>query len=122
MRRHDRHGRLTQADDDPRARPSPGFRTGSAARFQSLLRRAVAALPATMRQRVARARIVVVDVPSADLLAAEVGQRRCVVMHTEADGVEVLTVFRRRVEQWSTSRADLLALLTAEIRQAAGDG
>jgi predicted Zn-dependent protease with MMP-like domain len=59
----DRHARHRRADADPRRRPSDGFRTGSAARFQRLVGDALALAPTGLLRYLDDLEIVVDLVP-----------------------------------------------------------
>jgi predicted Zn-dependent protease with MMP-like domain len=59
----DRHARHRRADADPRRRPSDGFRTGSADRFERLVGDALALAPVGLLRYLDDLEIVVEDVP-----------------------------------------------------------
>ncbi len=62
----DRHARHRRADADPRRRPSDGFRTGSAARFERLVGDALALAPAGLLRYLDDVEIVIDLVPPVD--------------------------------------------------------
>jgi hypothetical protein len=110
----DRHGRAHRADNDPRRRPTDGFRITGATRFRSIVGDAIASLPDRLREPLRGAQLHVVDVPDEPALTPE-GE---LVLATFADGV--LTVFRRPVETRADSRAVLEETLLVAIGQAVG--
>ena len=108
----DRHGRASRADNDPRRRPSDGYRVGTAVRFRRIVEDAVAALPQRLAQPLVGARLFVAEVPPDPGVNAD-GD---VVLAT-FDGT-VLTVYRRPVEGRADSRAALEETLMLAIAQA----
>ena len=110
----DRHGRASRADNDPRRRPSDGFRVAGATRFSRIVADAVASLPERLAGPLRGARVRVVDVPAAPVVSAE-GE---MVLAEFADGV--LTVYRRPIEGRADSRVSLDEILLVSIAQAVG--
>lgn len=108
----DRHGRASRADNDPRRRPSDGYRVATTARFRRIVESAVAALPARLAEPLAGARLIVAEVPPEPGVTAD-GD---VVLATF--GGDVLTVYRRPVESRADSRAALEETLMLAIGEA----
>ena len=108
----DRHGRAHRADNDPRRRPSDGFRIAGATRFSRIVADAVASLPDRLRRPLHGARVQIVDVPPAPALTPD-GD---LVLAEFASGV--LTVYRRPVETRADSRGTLEEILIVAIAQA----
>ena len=97
----DRHARSARADNDPRRRPSDGYRVHSDARFRRVVLDAIASLPDRLADPLDQARIVVVEVPPPPMVGAD-GD----MMLAEFDG-RVLTVYRRPLEMRAESRVTL---------------
>ena len=108
----DRHGRSARADNDPRRRPSDGFRVAGATRFGRIVADAVASLPDRLRRPLHGARVRIVDVPQTPTLSPE-GD---IVLAEFRDSV--LTVYRRPVESRADSRLALDEILLFAIGQA----
>lgn len=108
----DRHGRAARADNDPRRRPSDGFRISGAQRFGRIVADAVASLPDRLQRPLRGARVRIVDVPEVPQLAPD-GD---LVLADFAAGV--LTVYRRPVEGRADSRTALEEILLFAIGQA----
>ena len=107
----DRHGRTARADNDPRRRPSDGYRVSAASRFPRVVADAVASLPQRLRSQVASAPLQVIDVPP-------VGpQPDDEVPLAHFDG-RVLKVYRRPLESRADSRATLEEALAIAVGQA----
>lgn len=107
----DRHGRTARADNDPRRRPSDGFRVRDAARFPRVVADAVAGLPDRLRRDIAQSQLRIVDVPVVGPSAADE------VPLADFDGA-VLTVYRRPVESRADSRTTLEEMVMIAVGQA----
>ena len=110
----DRHGRSSRADNDPRRRPTDGYRVRTPQRFRRLIEDAVASLPARLAEPLASARLAVFDVPPPEAVTAN-GE---VVLAVFSDNL--LTVYRRPVETRADSRGTLEETLLVAIAQAVG--
>lgn len=99
--RGDRHGRTARVDNDPRRRPTEGYRLRDTSRFRRILHDAIAALPQRLSGPLAGATIHIEDLPPPTTVAAG-GQ---VVLATLDH--RVLTVYRRPVERRAQTRAGL---------------
>ena len=108
----DRHGRASRADNDPRRRPSGGYRVGTANRFRRIVEDAVSALPDRLARPLAGARLIVAEVPP----EPGVNEDGDIVLATFA--ADVLTVYRRPVESRAESRGSLEETLVLAIGQA----
>lgn len=107
----DRHGRARRADNDPRRRPSDGFRV-PANRFRRVLFDAMSALPTQFRAPLRNARVVIEDVPAAPVLD-DGGE---LVLAAFVD--DVLTVYRRPAEYRAESRGELEEVLLVAVARA----
>ena len=108
----DRHGRAARADNDPRRRPSDGFRAVTPHRFRRLVDAIIAGLPQRYAQPLTGATIVVEDLPPPPLVDAE-GE---VMLATFDRGR--LTVYRRPLELRAETRAMLEDATMVAIAQA----
>lgn len=104
----DRHGRTARSDNDPRRRPSDGFRARDQRRFWALVQDAIAGLDDGGRAALRGARLVIEDVP------VTVGEGETPAVQWDPDTTR-LVIHRRVCEQRADHRADLVALLRAEI-------
>jgi predicted Zn-dependent protease with MMP-like domain len=130
----DRHARHRRADADPRRRPSDGFRTGSAARFQRLVGDALALAPPGLLRYLADVEIVVDLVPPvADLNAGVGGDPSPPLAVYEAAGrrsgrrgdggrdgqppasTDRVRLYRRPLEARARSAADLKSLVLETV-------
>lgn len=107
----DRHGRAHRVDNDPRRRPTDGFRLRGA-QFRRVLGDAVGALPAELAAPLKSARLVIEDVPG-DPVLDEHGD---LVLATYAENT--LTVYRRPAEYRADSRMELEEILLVAVAQA----
>jgi predicted Zn-dependent protease with MMP-like domain len=108
----DRHGRAARADNDPRRRPSDGFRAVTAQRFRRLVDAIVAGLPQRYAAPLTGATIVVEDLPPPPLVDRE-GE----VLLARFDHGR-LTVYRRPLEMRAESRQMLEDATMVAIAQA----
>jgi hypothetical protein len=97
----DRHGRAGRVDNDPRRRPSDGFRLRGAQRFRRVVSEVVSGLPDRFVQALGGARLAVEEVPPAPM--TEAGGD---VKLAEFDGT-TLTVYRRPIELRAENRGSL---------------
>lgn len=122
-RRRDRRGRALRVDQDPRRRPTDGFRTATRRRFARVAAQAVARQALDVAHHVRDARVVVVDLPPGDALAlvdlgGDMPLARAVLA---GPGHALVEVYRRPTELRAASREDLLELLTEAVRAAVLD-
>lgn len=126
----DRHARHRRADADPRRRPSDGFRTGSAARFQRLVGDALALAPSGLLRYLDEVEIVVELIPPIDAerddgdtppLAVYEAARGASGHRSGAAGARAgassdrVRLFRRPLETRARSAADLKALVLEAV-------
>ena len=108
----DRHGRTARAYNDPRRRPSDGFRALTPVRFRKLVDDAISALPERYGSPLKGAMVQIADLPpppmvdrDGEVLLATFDRRR-------------LTVYRRPVEMRADTRAGLEEVVLVAIAQA----
>ncbi len=105
----ERHARHRRAPADPRRRPIDGFRAGSAARFDELVRLALAGLPETVAEPVGALEVRVLAVPPEpatgppDLIRYAPPRRPRAAHH--------ITLYRRALEARAQTAADLTELI-----------
>jgi hypothetical protein len=120
MQDRDRHGRGSRADNDPRRRPSDGFRTADGRRFAALVRQVVAALPTDLRSHLDQAELAVEDVPDPgsglDRQGAVVLAR--LDLPAGPRSTPLLTVARRPIELRARNRLDLVDEVARAVRDA----
>ena len=111
----ERHARHRRAPADPRRRPIDGFRTGSAARFDDLVRIALAGLPDAIAQRVGTLEVRVLAVPP-----EPVGGSPDVISYApplRPRAAHRITLYRRPLEARAQSAADLTELIRSTVVQ-----
>ena len=108
----DRHGRTNKADNDPRRRPSDGFRALSRVRFAKLVEDAITVLPQRYAQPRANAEVTVEELPpppmvddAGEIVLATFDRRR-------------LTVYRRPLQMRAETRSLLEETVIVAIAQA----
>lgn len=97
----DRHGRTGRVDNDPRRRPSDGYRLRGPDRFRRVVGEVASTLPDRFVEALGGSRLVVADVPEAPM--TEPGGD---VTLASFDGT-TLTVYRRPIELRADNRGTL---------------
>ena len=108
----DRHGRTGRVDNDPRRRPSDGFRLRGADRFRKIVGEVVTTLPDRFVQAVGEARLAVEEVPEPPMTEAN-GDIKLATF----DGM-TLTVYRRPIELRAENRGSLEETIVIAVGQA----
>ena len=108
----DRHGRTGRVDNDPRRRPSDGFRLRGAERFRRVVGEVVSTLPERYVQVLGEARLAVEDVPDPPMTDAN-GE----IKLASFDGT-TLTVYRRPIELRAENRGTLEETIVIAVGQA----
>jgi predicted Zn-dependent protease with MMP-like domain len=110
----DHHGRFRRTEPDTRRGPRAGYRTASRARFERLVRDAVADLPAELREQLARVELSVEDVPPAG------GGAVPLATLDMSAAVPRLLLYRRPLEMRAESKADLVDLVRDAVAREVG--
>jgi predicted Zn-dependent protease with MMP-like domain len=97
----DRHGRAGRADNDPRRRPSDGYRVTGARRFRRIAGDALTSLPERFTAALGGAQLVLDDVPPPPMTDAN-GD----ITLATFDGT-TLTLYRRPLELRAENRGTL---------------
>jgi hypothetical protein len=108
----DRHGRTGRVDNDPRRRPSDGFRLRGADRFRRVVGEVVSTLPARFTTALGNARLIVEEVPAAPMTEAD-GDIKLATF----DGT-TLIVYRRPIELRAENRGSLEETIVIAVGQA----
>ena len=108
----DRHGRAGRVDNDPRRRPSDGFRLQGAERFRRVVGEVVSTLPERFAQALGGARLAVEDVPEPPMTDTS-GE----IKLASFDGT-TLTVYRRPIELRAENRGTLEETIVIAVGQA----
>ena len=108
----DRHGRTSRVDNDPRRRPSDGYRLRGADRFRRVADEVISSLPDRYVEALAGARLVVDEVPEAPMTESG-GDIRLAAFDGEA-----LTVYRRPIELRAENRGTLEDTIVLAVAQA----
>jgi hypothetical protein len=108
----DRHGRTGRVDNDPRRRPSDGFRLRGVQRFRRVVGEVVSTLPDRFTAALGDARLVVEEVPTAPMTEPN-GDIKLATF----DGA-TLTVYRRPIELRAENRGSLEETIVIAVGQA----
>jgi predicted Zn-dependent protease with MMP-like domain len=113
----DRHARHRRADADPRRRPSDGFRTGSAARFERLVGDALALAPPGLLRYLDDLEIVIDLVPpvTGPPRRRDDDQAPLLAVYEAGAGADRVRLFRRPLEARARNAADLRALVLEAV-------
>jgi hypothetical protein len=108
----DRHGRTGRVDNDPRRRPTDGYRLRGAERFRRVVSEVVATLPDRFVEALGGARLTVEEIPEPPMTEPD-GDIKLATF----DGT-TLTVYRRPVELRAENRATLEETIVIAVGQA----
>lgn len=108
----DRHGRTSRVDNDPRRRPSDGYRLRGADRFRRLAGEVISTLPERFVEALAGARLVVDEIPEPPMTEAN-GDIKLATF----DG-GTLTIYRRPIELRAENRGSLEDAIVLAVAQA----